>query len=262
MASARSDFWLGAFSVNPYLQQQSSPNGVVTVSHTLTNWASSTASFTIIGEIAGLRTAATSLIIAFVQLNFNPSTGVASASFSLSASPAVENVVISYIIFSNASPIQMSSFNLNSGTSLPYQFSGMDRIESGSSIISSYAFSSGAQSGLTCIGSRCPSTCVTAQTCVGSSGTITSTSCFLCASGQVVSNGQCTTPNQCGTNQYFNGVSCVCNSGYILISGVCYISCGNNAYVYQGTCQCIPGYIFSNVQNQCVSQTSIQCGTN
>ncbi len=109
--------------------------------------------------------------------------GVVTFQASLSSSPPIESLVITYIVFANSSPIQFSVININSGSTLPYQFYGLDRVESGSSIVMAYGFSSSTQSGVTCVGSRCPSTCLTSQTCLSYSGTITGTTCFLCGSG-------------------------------------------------------------------------------
>lgn len=161
----------------------------------------------------------------------------------------------------NASPIQFTPFNINTGSNLPYQFLGMDRVQSGSALIVGYGFSSAAQVGLTCVGSRCPASCLTSQACIANGGTLTSTTCFLCASGEIVSNGQCISQNPCGANMHLEGNSCVCDSGFILISSVCYRSCGTNAIIMNSQCQCIPGYTYSNTYNQCVP-TSSQCAAN
>jgi len=115
---------------------------------------------------------------------------------------------------------------------------------------------------LTCIGTGCPSLCVTSQVCITYFGILTATNCFICASGQIVINGNCVSQSSpCGTNQYFNGTICVCNNGYILVGSACYVSCGINAYVLNSQCQCIPGYMFSAVANQCIVQYSM-CGPN
>jgi hypothetical protein len=128
LASARSDFWLGSFSVATYLAQILSPNGIVSLTHALPSWTPSSASYTLVAEISGVRTAAVSPIIAFTNVGFNAGSGIIALTLSLSGNPRVESVVITYIIFNNASPIQFSSFNANVGSSLPYQFLGMDRV--------------------------------------------------------------------------------------------------------------------------------------
>lgn len=135
-------------------------------------------------------------------------------------------------------------------------------MQSGNTIISGNGFSSTVRNGLTCVGSGCPSSCITSQLCITYFGILTVTNCFICAPGQIVSNGQCVAPSSpCSTNQYFNGTSCVCNNGFIMVGSACYVSCGINAYVLNSQCQCIPGYIFSNTANQCV-QSTIVCGSN
>jgi hypothetical protein len=168
----------------------------------LPGWSSSQASFVVIAEIAGIRTAASSFIVALTGVSFSGQSGLISLQASLSSSPAVETLVITYVIFRTSSSIQFSNININTGSNLPYQFYGIDRLQSGSSTIAAYGFSSSTQTGLTCIGGRCPSNrCVSSQTCIASGGTLTSIACFLCNSGEIISNGQCVTPaSNCPTN--------------------------------------------------------------
>lgn len=261
LASARSDFYLGAFSASTYFPQVTSPNGIISYSYALPGWSSSSSSYTVVAEIAGVRTYASSLVVALTTVSFQ--SGVITFQASLSSSPPIEELLITYIVFSTSSPIQFSSININSGSTLPYQFYGMDRVESGYSAIVAYGFSSATQSGVTCVGSTCPASCITSQMCLSYSGTLSGTTCYLCANGQVVSNGACVYPTTtCGTNQYYNGTNCVCIPNYVMVAGVCYYSCGVNAVVMNSQCQCLPGYSFSNVYNQCRQTVTITCGTN
>lgn len=63
-------------------------------------------------------------------------------------------------------------------------------------------------------------------------------------------------------NSFYNGTSCTCYQGYILVNGNCYTICGPNAFVNNSQCQCIPGYSFSFTLNQCTQQQTITCGRN
>eukprot|EP00178_Gracilaria_changii_P003158 TRINITY_DN14623_c0_g1_i1.p1 TRINITY_DN14623_c0_g1~~TRINITY_DN14623_c0_g1_i1.p1 ORF type:complete len:128 (-),score=4.52 TRINITY_DN14623_c0_g1_i1:862-1245(-) len=121
---------------------------------------------------------------------------------SLSSTIPVENIVITYIAFSTASPIQFTQFSTAQTSSLPYQLIGIDAISSnGAPVYAGNGFSSIAtQNGLTCIGQLCTSNCISSQNCVNNQGTILGSTCYRCASGQVPSNGQCVTINNCGAN--------------------------------------------------------------
>ena len=116
--------------------------------------------------------------------------------------------------------------------------------------------------GVTCIGSGCPTACVSPQTCQFYAGTSFGSTCLICGLGQVAINGQCVTQNNCGTYQYYNGTSCVCLANYVMISNICYTSCGLNAYLNNSQCSCLPGYTYSSATNQCVFQSAVICGTN
>lgn len=207
--------------------------------------------------------ASTSFAVSLTGVNFNPLTGTISTTISLSSTPFVESIVITYIIFEKLSPISFSSFSVNSGSTAPYQFIGIDQILSGTTILAGYGFNSGVnQTGVSCIGGGCPATCITIQICQSLSGTVNGDTCLICGPGQVAFNGQCITPNNCGPNQYYNGSSCVCFTNYVLVSNACYVSCGVNAFVNNSQCSCIPGYTYSPSANQCVVQSSIVCGAN
>ena len=180
----------------------------------------------------------------------------------LDATLLIETVVITYIIADKSSSVSYSPFNVASGSTATYQFFGIDQIQSGSSIIAGNGFTSNSSNGLTCVGSGCPTSCLTSQVCITYFGVLTATNCFICAAGQIVSNGKCVAPSSpCSTNQYFNGTSCVCNNGYIIVGSACYVSCGVNAYVLNSQCQCIPGFMYSALANQCIAQSSL-CGAN
>ena len=68
----------------------------------------------------------------------------------------------------------------------------------------------------------------------------------------------------CGSNQQFDGVKCVCNTNYIMVNNICYLSCGRNAYIKDGQCSCIPGYSFSQTARVCtqIQDNGIICGSN
>lgn len=162
-----------------------------------------------------------------------------------------------------SSPITYSSFNVNSATTSTYQFIGLSQLANINPVYAGAGFNSQAQNQINCLGSNCPSQCISPQACTAYNGQIYGGACLICGSGQIVSNGNCVTSSQlCGSNQYYNGSACVCYQGYLLVNSVCYPSCGPNAYVINSQCTCLPGYTYSNYVNQCVLPNTVTCGVN
>ena len=190
-------------------------------------------------------------------MSINSATGLISVTLSLVSSPAIESVIISYIIYDTNSPISYNLFSVSQGSTSPYQLIGIDSIQSGSTVLAGNGFSSASQNGIGCVGSRCTVNCVTSQACIAASGVITNSVCYMCLTGQIVSNGQCLTTTSCGLNKHYDSTtsSCVCNTGYALYNSVCYISCGPNAIIINNQCSCLPGYTYSQTLKQCSRQT-------
>ena len=86
-------------------------------------------------------------------------------------------------------PISFITFNAATGSSLPYQFIGIERIQSGATTLKAYGFNSASQSGVTCSGSRCTTSCISTTACISSQGTVVGLKCLLCGSEQIVRNG-------------------------------------------------------------------------
>ena len=70
--------------------------------------------------------------------------------------------------------------------------------------------------------------------------------------------GRCETPKPCGNFEYWCGTSCVCNSGYYRVNGVCVpilepLTCPANSISNGVNCQCIPGFfpIISGTCSRC-----------
>ncbi len=150
---------------------------------------------------------------------------------------------------------------MSSGSTSPYQFIGVDQIQNGISVVSGYGFNSAVSgTGVTCIGQGCPTSCVSAQTCTSNGGTLQGSYCYICGPNQIGSGGQCIpTTITCPGNQYYNGTACVCNNGYVMVNGVCYVICAPNAYIFNSVCQCLPGFTLSNL-GTCLPTSS--CPTN
>ncbi len=89
-----------------------------------------------------------------------------------------------------------------------------------------------------CTERTCSSPCVLPNQC---QGTVVNGQCVVCPSGTVLRNNQCVCANSnqflingrcqsCGANERYDGSSCVCNPGFVLISGRCQsqAQCGVN----------------------------------
>ena len=75
----------------------------------------------------------------------------------------------------------------------------------------------------------------------------------VCIDGTVFLRGSCQAIPTCPQNAYFNGLACVCNSGYILDNGKCttvsltFPSCPKNAYFNGLSCTCECGFYQSDI---------------
>ena len=246
------------------MQKQTQSNSIIW-NEAVTGWTAAQKSFYVVVELAGVKTVASNFVISLTAVSFNAVTGTITTSISLSSTPYIESIIITYILIDKTSSITYTPFSVISGSSAPYQFIGIDQLAGGSATLAGNGFSSSSSSsGVTCVGAGCPATCISVALCQGYSGTLNAngTSCLICGSGQNQINGQCITPSACGNNQYYSGTTCICYSGYIMVSNICYVTCGPNAYVFNSQCSCIPGYTYSPSANQCVLQNQIVCGTN
>ena len=195
----------------------------------------------------------------------NTNTGVISVTVTTSTAIVIENIYITYIIFSANSPIKYAPFNPSGPAPGAYAFVGLDAISSTNSVFAGSSFTSATASGLICVGNACPSSCVSSQTCTNSGGTISGNYCIICIAGQQYINGNCQArTTQCGQYQYWSGTQCLCSSGYVMVSGTCFYTCGNNAYIFNSQCICLPGFVYSATALGCTNQTFtvINCGTN
>lgn len=213
-----------------------------------------------------MRTTANSYTTALGSINFDSRSGELIIQVNLNSSPSIESISISYIIFKNSAPFAYSSFDSIIVSSATYQFIGISQLSSSSASYRGSGFVSQAatQGQLSCIGSNCPSECVTSQYCIAYRGQISGANCLLCGQGQVAVNGGCQSivPVQCGTNQFYNGSDCVCFQGYIFVNSACYQACGTNAYIFNQQCQCLPGHSLSLITYTCVKQNTPVCGQN
>jgi hypothetical protein len=262
LASARLDFVVGSYAVATLLLQQgSNSNGALTAAYAIPGWTSQATQFRVVVEISGIRVAASPFRATLDSVAFSQQSGLISVSMTLVSSPLIESLLISYIVWSSSSPFTQTVYSVGQTVSFPYLFVGLDTVSNSGMVLSGNGFSSANSNvqGVTCVGSRCGTSCVTVQTCTSNSGQVLNNVCYLCATGEVISNGQCISTVPCGANQQRDqNNQCVCVSGYLMVSNVCYLQCAQNAAIINGTCQCIPGYVLQG--NQCV--VSVPCGAN
>ena len=237
LASARSDFVLGTFSAGTYYSQAASSNGDVTVSHIVPGWTVQNLGFRVVVELSGIKTYSSAFQAIISTVSINPSNGMIIVNMKLVSSPPIESVVISFVAFSQSSPIGYNEFNSAQGSNLPYQFLGIDSLQSGSSVVVGNGFSSTSQGGITCVGSRCQSTCISALACQRSQGQVIGSKCLLCLSTEIIANGQCVARNSCGAKKQRNSAGvCVCILNYHELNGICYRICAPNAVILNFHC--------------------------
>jgi hypothetical protein len=118
-------------------------------------------------------------------LNFDSVSGLLINQLTLDSTPPIESITISYIIFKTSAPFGFSSFNVMTGSSATYQFIGIGQLTDANTIYAGSALISQAptQGQLNCIGSNCPSQCLTGQNCMNFNGQVIDQACFLCGQG-------------------------------------------------------------------------------
>lgn len=89
LASARSDFVLGSFSAGTYFLQSSSTTGDITHSYLIPGWTAQSSGFSVIIEISGLKTAATTFQATLTSVTINPSNGLINTNMRLISSPPI-----------------------------------------------------------------------------------------------------------------------------------------------------------------------------
>lgn len=86
----------------------------------------------------------------------------------------------------------------------------------------------------------------------------------VCVTGTQYIRGKCVTVPTCPTNSYYNGLTCVCNSGLILDNGQCTSvtvvipTCPANSYFNGVSCTCKSGFFQANlgICADCVAGTN------
>ena len=192
---------LGTFSAGTYFLQSTSSSSIVNYPYTIPGWTSQSTGFTVIVEISGVKTSASTFQVTLTAVSINQVSGLINTQMTLISNPPIESVVITYIAFSSASPVSFTSFNPAVGSTLPYQFVGIDSIQNGATVLAAYGFSSaGVQNGITCRGTACPSGCVSVSYCSSNGGSVISnTLCVMCRSNEQIVNARCVVP-VCGQN--------------------------------------------------------------
>ena len=110
LVTARSDFWAGYFLPDT---QDFYNIGVdkVTVHYTINNWNPTSTRVNFIYLISGLRTSDSSFNVSLSQGGFNTSSGLVSLQIKSDASPPIETILISYVLFLSSSPFTLIQYN-------------------------------------------------------------------------------------------------------------------------------------------------------
>jgi len=180
LITARNDFWTGYFTPDT---QDFYNIGVdkITAQYTINNWNPTTTRVNFIYLISGLRTSDPSFNVSLTQGGFNASTGLITVQVKSDASPPIETILVSYVIFLGTSPFTLTQYNpFISQPSASYLFEGVNSFNGNSITYEGYAFNSTAIQTIPCYGSNCPSTCISLATCSNSTGIINLNRCFLC----------------------------------------------------------------------------------
>lgn len=145
--------------------------------------------------VSGIRTTTSKFNLDLKGITVNPSTGSIQADAFSNA--AIEYIEISYIIYSNNVPFQITTHfgNLEIVRQATYGFIGANQITSFQINFLGFAINS---RNIPCKGSGCTSTCITPDLCTKLEGQIIDKYCLLCKKGEIVRNYECTKP--CGEN--------------------------------------------------------------
>ena len=156
-----------------------SKNGNIHHSYVIPNWKRQVDSHTVIVELAGVKTKATKLEVMLLSVSFSEVSGQITTSMKMTASPAIESIVLTYIVFSDKSKVAFATFNVIRGSNLPYQMIGMDVVKDGSAVMIGNGFTSDTPVGITCVGKKCSTRCILASACRKNKGSISGNKCYL-----------------------------------------------------------------------------------
>lgn len=144
--------------------------------------------------ISGLRTADNFFNVNINQVSFNSQTGVFTVEVNTNANQSLEMIYLTYVIVLGNAPFTFVQYNpLVGGPAATYAFEGIDAITANSITYEGYAlnFTASTPSTMPCLGSNCPSACVTPSRCASLNGITSNNQCFLCGFEETLFNGQC-----------------------------------------------------------------------
>lgn len=237
LISSRADLYSGSFIADGYLFQSSATN-TLKFAYSVPNWNPTTITVFSATQISGIRTYLSQpLSLTLLPPDIKTETGTLTVS--VETNTPFEMLYFTYFWWlSGAKDIVFSTFNLNDGSLLAYEFVGIDEIKGSS--ITLYGSGFNRVGVLSCNGNRCAGPCISVADCQTQKGIQTETNCFLCGNDQTYSNNNCATTYKCGANAILVGTQCQCASGFVSVGSDCRPSCGFGAYVdNQGICQCV-----------------------
>ena len=155
LISSRNDFILGSF-ISDVSDFRNDGASTKVIEYSLVNfniWQSKNKNMKLIYLISGLKTADNSFNINLSQNKFN--NGKISVILTTDASPALELIYITYVIFEETAPFNLLTYNPSLGAiSSDYIFEGVNQINGNSIITFGYGFnlSLATNSNLNCVG--------------------------------------------------------------------------------------------------------------
>jgi len=147
-------------------------------------WTPTSASVSYVYLISGLKSADSNFNVALAQGGFNTQTGLISVRISSNASPTLEMIYISYMLFYNTAPYTLRAYNpLLVSPQASYFYEGINSFNGNIIIYEGYGINSTLADSniISCIGRNCPSSCVTPLRCTQTNGLIFLSQCFMCA---------------------------------------------------------------------------------
>lgn len=237
LISSRADLYSGSFIADGYLFQSSASN-TLKFYYSVPNWTPTSITVFSATQISGIRTYL-SQPLSLTLLSPEIKTDTGTLIVAVQTNTPFEMLYFTYFWWlSGAKDIVFSTFNLNDGSLLAYEFVGIDEVKGSS--ITLYGSGFNRVGLLSCNGNRCSGPCISVADCQTLKGIQADTSCFLCGNDQTFINNNCATTYKCGANAILVGTQCQCATGFISVGTECRPSCGLGAYVdNQGVCQCV-----------------------
>ena len=178
LISSRTDLVLGHFIAEALVAQYNGANQL-TFNYGIPGWQSSNKQVTSVAQFAGLRTTSSfPFSLKFTSSNIDTRSGVLSLAVSTNVTSPFDVIHIAYYWWTVGPSLSFQTFNPSQNPSIAYKFIGLEQINANQSFFEGTGFNH--VGSLDCVGSRCPSSCITPLECQQREGIIGWGSCYLC----------------------------------------------------------------------------------